>query len=54
MYISHFCLTKVIHIYLPKYKASLKMSNPIMATIIVANGRNAVMKTGPFFLITNV
>ena len=36
------------------YKASPKMSSPIMATINVLNGLNAVMKTGPFSLIANV
>ena len=36
------------------YKASPKMSSPVMATINVLNGLNAVMKTGPFSLIANV
>ena len=36
------------------YKASPKIGSPIMATINVDNGLNAVMKTGPSSLIANV
>lgn len=40
--------------YSPKCSSSPKISSPMMATITVDDGLNAVMKTGPFSLMTNV
>lgn len=43
----------MIEIYPPRKMCSARIKEPIMATMIIMRGLNAVAKTGPFFLITN-